>query len=137
MILSEFTGNFIYSVAGKKTPILVHLHKATVLEPKLMQSELCTTKDTVYIDSKGKFSYLDTLVFVGKGIDSVVNDKDEEFGMEKTLDICQLKSDESATDQLIALYKASKEFTGERENDVDICAILVKKNANNKEFEEV
>lgn len=137
MILSEFTGNFIYSVAGKKTPILVHLHKATVLEPKLMQSELCSTKDTVYIDSKGKFSYLDTLVFVGKGIDSVVNDKDEEFGMEKTLDICQLKSDESATDQLIALYKASKEFTGERENDVDICAILVKKNANNKEFEEV
>ena len=102
-----------------------------------MQSELCSTKDTVYIDSKGKFSYLDTLVFVGKGIDSVVNDKDEEFGMEKTLDICQLKADESATDQLIALYKASKEFTGDRENDVDICAILVKKNSNNKEFEEV
>ena len=65
------------------------------------------------------------------------NDKDEEFGMEKTLDICQLKADESATDQLIALYKASKEFTGDRENDVDICAILVKKNSNNKEFEEV
>ncbi len=57
--------------------------------------------------------------------------------MEKTLDICQLKADESATDQLIALYKASKEFTGDRENDVDICAILVKKNSNNKEFEEV
>jgi len=136
MILSEFTGNFIYSVAGKKTPIIVHVHKASLLEPKLMQSELGTAKDTVYIDSKGKMSYLDTLAYIGKGIDSVVNDKDETFGVEKTLDICLNKCEESATDQLIALYKASKEFAGDKENDLDICAIVVKKNAKNKEFDE-
>lgn len=42
----------------------------------------------------------------------------------------------SAYDQLIALYKDSKEFSEDADNDLDVCGIAIKKNAINKEFDE-
>src|SRR5574344_513889 len=136
MILSEFTGNFIYSVAGIKTPTLVHLHKGAVLEPKVTMQELCTDKNLVYVDSKGKFTYLDTLWFIGKGIENAVNSEGQTYNYSKILEIAQKKADDTATDQLIAAYKDCKDFSGDAVSELDICAIVVKKNANNKEFDE-
>lgn len=136
MILSEYTGNFIYSVAGIRTPTLVHLHKGVALEPKVTMQELCTDKNLIYIDSKGKFTYLDTLWFIGKGFENAVNAEGETYNYSKILEIAQEKADDTATDQLIAVYKDNKDFIGDAENELDICAIVVKKNANNKEFDE-
>ena len=137
MILSEFTGNFIYSVAGAKTPLLVHEHNAKFLEPKITQVEMCADIDTVYVDSREKITYLDTLVFTGKGINNVVNTNQDFFGEDKVIELSESNADNSAYDQLIEIYKNSKEFSeGADNSDKDVCAIVVKRNGNNSEFED-
>lgn len=52
MILSEYTGNFIFSQAGLKSPIVVHEHKGQSVEPVETQLELCSDKLIVYVNSK-------------------------------------------------------------------------------------
>lgn len=174
MILSEFTGNFIYSVAGNKVPFLIHLHKAKFMEPKLVQAPLCQVKDLDYVDSRDKVTYLDTLVFTGNGIESTsaikdpdkqtttTDDKensivvDSEYiplqananrvgGIDSIVRMSVDNADLEAYEQLVALYKASQEnapakgvdsISKEQLHAQDICAIIIKKNANNKEFDE-
>ncbi len=174
MILSEFTGNFIYSVAGNKVPFLIHLHKAKFMEPKLVQAPLCQVKDLDYVDSRDKVTYLDTLVFTGNGIESTsaIKDPDKQTttnddkencivvdseyiplqanansvgGIDSIVRMSVDNADLEAYEQLVALYKASQENAPEKGVDSvskeqlhvkDICAIIIKKNANNKEFDE-
>ena len=174
MILSEFTGNFIYSVAGNKVPFLIHLHKAKFMEPKLVQAPLCQVKDLDYVDSRDKVTYLDTLVFTGNGIESAsaikdpdkqtttTDDKensivvDSEYiplqananrvgGIDSIVRMSVDNADLEAYEQLVALYKASQEnapakgidsVSKEQLHAQDICAIIIKKNAYNKEFDE-
>lgn len=174
MILSEFTGNFIYSVAGNKVPFLIHLHKAKFMEPKLVQAPLCQVKDLDYVDSRDKVTYLDTLVFTGNGIESTsaIKDPDKQTtttedkensivvdseyiplqanansvgGIDSIVRMSVDNADLEAYEQLVALYKASQEnapakgidsVSKEQLHAQDICAIIIKKNANNKEFDE-
>ena len=174
MILSEFTGNFIYSVAGNKVPFLIHLHKAKFMEPKLVQAPLCQVKDLDYVDSRDKVTYLDTLVFTGNGIESTsaIKDPDKQTtttedkensivvdseyiplqanansvgGIDSIVRMSVDNADLEAYEQLVALYKASQEnapakgvdrISKEQLHAQDICAIIIKKNANNKEFDE-
>ena len=174
MILSEFTGNFIYSVAGNKVPFLIHLHKAKFMEPKLVQAPLCQVKDLDYVDSRDKVTYLDTLVFAGNGIESTyaIKDPDKQTtstedkensivvdseyiplqanansvgGIDSIVRMSVDNADLEAYEQLVALYKASQEnapakgidsVSKEQLHAQDICAIIIKKNANNKEFDE-
>ncbi|MBQ2382018.1 MAG: SpoIIE family protein phosphatase [Succinivibrio sp.] len=137
MILSEFTGNFIYSMAGLNLPTLIHLHKEQKLEAKAIHAELCTNKDEVYIDSKGKFTYLDTLVFVNKDITDLKDEQGNEFTLEKIIEMFTEKADDEASDQLISFYRELKKHAGADFESLnkDVSAIVIKKNANNKEFE--
>ena len=174
MILSEFTGNFIYSVAGNKVPFLIHLHKAKFMEPKLVQAPLCQVKNLDYVDSRDKVTYLDSLVFTGNGIESnaVIKDADKQAttaegkensivvdseyiplqanannvgGIDSIVRMSVENADLEAYEQLVALYKASQENapakgvdngSKDQQHAQDICAIIIKKNANNKEFDE-
>lgn len=136
MILSEYTGNFIFSQAGLRSPIVVHEHKGQSVEPVETQLEMCSDKLITYVNSKGKFTYLDSMIFAGAGIKDVVNKDDEHFGLERVIELSENNGGKSAYDQLIALYKDSKEFSEEADNDLDVCGIVIKKNAINKEFEE-
>ena len=174
MILSEFTGNFIYSVACKKVPLLIHLHKANFMEPKLVQAPLCQVKNLDYVDSRDKVTYLDSLVFTGNGIESnaVIKDADKQAttaegkensivvdseyiplqanannvgGIDSIVRMSVENADLEAYEQLVALYKASQENapakgvdngSKDQQHAQDICAIIIKKNANNKEFDE-
>ena len=174
MILSEFTGNFIYSVAGNKVPFLIHLHKANFMEPKLVQAPLCQVKNLDYVDSRDKVTYLDSLVFTGNGIESnaVIKDADKQAttaegkensivvdseyiplqanannvgGIDSIVRMSVENADLEAYEQLVALYKASQENapakgvdngSKDQQHAQDICAIIIKKNANNKEFDE-
>lgn len=136
MILSEYTGNFIFSQAGLRSPIVVHEHKGQSVEPVETQLEMCSDKLITYVNSKGKFTYLDSMIFAGAGIKDVVNKDDEHFGLERVIELSENNGEKSAYDQLIALYKDSKEFSEEADNDLDVCGIVIKKNAINKEFEE-
>lgn len=136
MILSEYTGNFIFSQAGLKSPIVVHEHKGQSVEPVETQLELCSDKLIVYVNSKGKFTYLDSMVFAGAGIKDVVNKDNEHYGLDRVIEISEKNGEKSAYDQLIALYKDSKEFSEDADNDLDVCGIAIKKNAINKEFDE-
>lgn len=137
MILSEFTGNFIYSMAGLNLPTLIHLHKEQKLEAKAIHAELCTNKDETYIDSKGKFTYLDTLVFVNTDITDIKDEQGNEFTLEKIMETFTLKADDEASDQLISFYRELKKHAGADFESLnkDVSAIVIKKNANNKEFE--
>ncbi len=137
MILSEFTGNFIYSMAGLNLPTLIHLHKEQKLEAKAIHAELCTNKDETYIDSKGKFTYLDTLVFVNTDITDIKDEQGNEFTLEKIMEIFTQKADDEASDQLISFYRELKKHAGAEFESLnkDVSAIVIKKNANNKEFE--
>lgn len=137
MILSEFTGNFIYSMAGLNLPTLIHLHKEQKLEAKAIHAELCTNKDETYIDSKGKFTYLDTLVFVNTDITDIKDEQGNEFTLEKIMETFTQKADDEASDQLISLYRELKKHAGADFESLnkDVSAIVIKKNANNKEFE--
>lgn len=136
MILSEYTGNFIFSQAGLRSPIVVHEHKGQSVEPVETQLEMGSDKLITYVNSKGKFTYLDSMIFAGAGIKDVVNKDDEHFGLERVIELSENNGEKSAYDQLIALYKDSKEFSEEADNDLDVCGIVIKKNAINKEFEE-
>lgn len=136
MILSEYTGNFIFSQAGLRSPIVVHEHKGQSVEPVETQLEMGSDKLITYVNSKGKFTYLDSMIFAGAGIKDVVNKDDEHFGLERVIELSENNGGKSAYDQLIALYKDSKEFSEEADNDLDVCGIVIKKNAINKEFEE-
>ena len=174
MILSEFTGNFIYSVAGNKVPFLIHLHKAKFMEPKLVQAPLCQVKNLDYVDSRDKVTYLDSLVFTGNGIESnaVIKDADKQTtraegkensivvdseyiplqanannvgGIDSIVRMSVENADLEAYELLVALYKASQENAPakgvdngykDQQHAQDICAIIIKKNANNKEFDE-
>lgn len=136
MILSEYTGNFIFSQAGLKSPIVVHEHKGQSVEPVETQLELCSDKMLTYVNSKGKFTYLDSMVFAGAGIKDVINKDNEHFGLERVIEISEKNGEKSAYDQLIALYKDSKEFSEDADNDLDVCGIVIRKNAINKEFDE-
>ncbi len=137
MILSEFTGNFIYSMAGLNLPTLIHLHKEQKLEAKAIHAELCTNKDETYIDSKGKFTYLDTLVFVNTDITDIKDEQGNEFTLEKIMETFTQKADDEASDQLISFYRELKKHAGADFESLnkDVSAIVIKKNANNKEFE--
>lgn len=137
MILSEFTGNFIYSMAGLNLPTLIHLHKEQKLEAKAIHAELCTNKDETYIDSKGKFTYLDTLVFVNTDITDIKDEQGNEFTLEKIIETFTQKADDEASDQLISFYRELKKHAGADFESLnkDVSAIVIKKNANNKEFE--
>lgn len=137
MILSEFTGNFIYSMAGLNLPTLIHLHKEQKLEAKAIHAELCTNKDETYIDSKGKFTYLDTLVFVNTDITDIKDEQGNEFTLEKIMEMFTQKADDEASDQLISFYRELKKHAGAEFESLnkDVSAIVIKKNANNKEFE--
>lgn len=137
MILSEFTGNFIYSMAGLNLPTLIHLHKEQKLEAKAVHAELCTNKDETYVDSKGKFTYLDTLVFVNTDITDVKDENGSEFTQEKIIQMFTEKADDEASDQLIAFYRELKKHAGADFEllNKDVSAIVIKKNANNKEFD--
>ncbi|MGN1280746.1 MAG: PP2C family protein-serine/threonine phosphatase, partial [Succinivibrio sp.] len=136
MILSEFTGNFIYAQAGLKAPVLIHLHKGKIIEPIQVQVELCTDIDTEYINSKGKITFLDSIVFAGNGITSLKNTSNDSFGIDRVIRLCEENSDKSAYDQLITMYKDLRSFGDGQENDLDVCSIIIKKNAINKEFDE-
>lgn len=89
MILSEYTGNFIFSQAGLKSPIVVHEHKGQSVEPVETQLELCSDKLIVYVNSKGKFTYLDSMVFAGAGIKDVVNKDNEHYGLDRVIEISE------------------------------------------------
>lgn len=136
MILSEFTGNFIFAQAGLKAPTLIHLHKGKTVEPIQVQTELCAEADTDYINSKGKITFLDTIVFAGNGITGLKNKDNDLFGIDRVIKLCEENADKSAYDQLIALYKDLRSYGDGQDNDLDVCSIIIKKNAINKEFDE-
>ena len=115
---------------------MVHEHKGQSVEPVETQLELCSDKLIVYVNSKGKFTYLDSMVFAGAGIKDVVNKDNEHYGLDRVIEISEKNGEKSAYDQLIALYKDSKEFSEDADNDLDVCGIAIKKNAINKEFDE-
>lgn len=135
MILSEFTGNFVYSIAGLNPPVITHEGKSQVIEPKAMMQELGAEDNLIYIDSKGKLTYGDGLAFVGQGIRSMVNIDKEEFTNDKLIKLCESNYESNATDQLISIYKEIKSFGEAAGNDKDILSIVVKRNDNNKEFD--
>lgn len=135
MILSEFTGNFVYTIAGLNMPVLTHDGNAQQIEPKAIVQELGTGDNVIYSDSKGKLTYGDSLTFVGHGIMNLVNIDKEQFSAEKILNLCETNSECTATEQLIAIYKEIKSFGDAADNDQDILSIVVRRSDNNKEFD--
>jgi len=129
IILSENTGNFIYSSGGNLSPIHIqNKNKYEILNKDHLQPLLCTNKDHTYTDAKGKFQVNDNLLFANHGIDKVKNKAGKEFGLTRIIEIAQQSSDKSASDQLINLYRSLKEYSNETENSRDICGILIKRN---------
>lgn len=136
MILSEYTGNFIFTKAGIRSPLQIHLHKASIIEGDYTEKELGADKSVTYLNSKGKITYKDFLVFVGRGIQDSVDFDGQPFTQEMINEICVTNCDTTAADLLIALYKKNKKFCEGVENKLDVSGIVIRRNENNKEFDD-
>ena len=136
MILSEYTGNFIFTKAGIRSPLQIHLHKASIIEGDYTEKELGADKSVTYLNSKGKITYKDFLVFVGRGIQDSVDFDGQPFTQEMINEICVTNCDTNAADLLIALYKKNKKFCEGVDNKLDVSGIVIRRNENNKEFDD-
>ncbi len=134
IILSEFTGNYIYANAGFASPFLVHLHKATKLDKEDANPVLGLTPSYSYKDCKGKINYGDVLYFGGRGFTSIKNKDGEVFGLDRTKEACEELFDKNAADLLISLYKKIKTFGKDGDSNLDMTAVCIKKSGADSEF---
>ena len=70
-------------------------------------------------------------------ITDIKDEQGNEFTLEKIMETFTQKADDEASDQLISFYRELKKHAGADFESLnkDVSAIVIKKNANNKEFE--
>lgn len=133
MILSEFTGNCVISTAGFEAPMQFGLDG--VKNPECGSARaLGANPQEVYENHKNKLDFGETMLICGRGAFSIHNQKNECYDNERLRSvIATLKPTSSASDTLIAFNKSVVSFSGNQQNNADLCAVCVKKTNNAKE----
>jgi len=119
-----------YVNAGHNPPLMVHRSNTPQSQISLLGKTgmaLGINKDNSYEQFLLKFFPGDFLVLYTDGVTDITNSGNEEFGLDRLIQVVTAQSSGTAEDMARAIEKELKEFSNERDSNDDITLLIAKR----------
>ncbi|MFA5012740.1 MAG: GNAT family N-acetyltransferase [Ignavibacteria bacterium] len=125
-ILNTKNNTFRYTNCGHNPPLLFRANgKIELLD--LHGPTLCIMEDVIFQTGKTKLNPGDQIVLYTDGVTEVFNDKREEFGLDKLIDVIRPKIKMQVSDLLHKIIEETKNFSKSEYYKDDYTLVIVKR----------
>ena len=119
------TGEFTYANGGHNTPVIVHADGSSTLLPLTGGIALGVVPDLEYDQETVTLLPGDTVVLYTDGVTEAMNDKEEEFGMERLCEIFRGIHPNDSKELNMKVFEAVNTFAGDTPQSDDITCLTL------------
>jgi sigma-B regulation protein RsbU (phosphoserine phosphatase) len=120
-------GALTYANGGHNPPLIVHADGSSMLLPLTDGIAVGILPEFDYDQNTVFLSPGDTIVFYTDGVTEAMNDRKEEFGMERLRDVLSADPSRDAREANLAIFQAIDAFVGDTSQFDDITCLTLRR----------
>jgi len=121
------TGELHYANGGHNSPLIVHADGSSEMLPLTQGVAIGLVPGVEFEQVSYVLQPGDTAIFYSDGVTEAMNDKDEEFGIERVQEMFTAEPPKNAEEATHRLFSAIRDFAGDTPQSDDITCITLRR----------